>query len=58
MKNTIESSIHWREMNQEEIDSKLFTSTKTGFVPIQAGLPTIQSSQIEEEEFELDLIIE
>jgi len=46
------------EMNQEEIDSKLFTSTKTGFVPIQASLPTIQSSQIEEEEFELDLIIE
>jgi len=46
------------EMNQEEIDSKLFTSTKTGFVPIQASLPIIQSSQIEEEEFDLDLIIE
>ena len=46
------------EMNQEQIDSKLFTSTKTGFVPIQASLPMIQSNQIEEEEFELDLIIE
>ena len=46
------------EMNQEQIDSKLFTSTKTGFVPIQLSLPTLQSNQIEEEAFDLDLIIE
>ena len=46
------------ELSQEQIDSKLFTPTKTGFVPIQASLPTIQSSQIEEEEFDLDLVIE
>jgi len=46
------------EMSQEQIDSKLFAPTKTGFVPIQASLPTNQLNQIEEEEFELDLVIE
>jgi DNA-directed RNA polymerase beta' subunit len=46
-------------LTQEQIDSKLFSPAESGFVPIDAAMPSSEEVlPVEEEEFELDLVVE
>ena len=47
------------ELTQEQIDSKLYTSAAASFIPLQTALPAVDpSAPIEEEDFDLDVVVE
>jgi hypothetical protein len=47
------------ELTQEQIDSKLYTSVTASFIPLQTALPAVDpSASIEEEDFDLDVVVE